>query len=342
MSTQVAYRYSHTVGYYQQIKARGFNSPVDLALGRDGLLYVLNRALYDMDANLPYSKRITMCTVDEEYLGEFGGGGTGDGEMMWPASITIDKDDKIYVSDEALQRISIYSKEGEFLSKWGVNGTGDGEFDRPAGIAFDRDDHLLVVDGLNNRIQKYNKRGGFLGGWGKGGSGDGEFNMPWGIAVDRAGDVYVADWRNDRIQKFNAEGKHMATWGSPGQGDGEFHRPAGVAVDREGIIYVADWGNERVQVLGPDGGFLSSFKGESGLSKWAESYFVSNMDELEERQKADMDPGVDRLAAGTPHDYAASTEKLFWGPTAVKVDDKGRVYVADSCRHRIQVYLKES
>jgi NHL repeat len=39
---------------------------------------------------------------------------------------------------------------------------------------------------------------------------------------------------------------------------------------------------------------------------------------------------------------SASIEKFFWGPTAVKVDDQGRVYVVDSCRHRIQVYRKNA
>jgi hypothetical protein len=39
-------------------------------------------------------------------------------------------------------------------------------------------------------------------------------------------------------------------------------------------------------------------------------------------------------------EVSASIEKLFWGPTAVRVDAQGRLYVVDSCRHRIQVYRK--
>ena len=338
MSTEVVYKYSHTVGGYTQ-RGLGFNNPVDVALGTDGLLYVLNRAGPEQQPRLHY-KRVMVCTVDEEYLGDFSSGGTGDGEMMWPVAIAIDKGESIYISDEALHRISIFNKQGQFLGKWGVKGKGEGEFSRPAGIAFDAEGNLLVVDGLNNRVQRFTKEGRYLGGWGKIGGADGEFNMPWGVAVDQAGDIYVADWRNDRIQKFDADGQHRASWGAPGQGDGQFHRPSGVAVDQEGLIYVADWGNERVQVLGPDGTFRAKFRGESGLSKWTKEYYVSNRDELEEREKSNLEPELDLAPNDILRDESASIEKLFWGPTSVKVDDLGRVYVVDTGRYRIQIYQK--
>ena len=341
MSDQGVYRYSHTIGFLG-IVGIGFFRPVDLARNSAGVLYVINRGLGEIEL-VHYYKRITMCTVDEEYLGEFSTGGSGDGELLWPNSIVIDKEDNLYISDEALHRISIFNKQGQFLTKWGVNGDGDGELNRPAGIAFDKDDNLLVVDGLNNRVQRFTKEGRFLGGWGRPGGGDGEFNMPWGITVDDAGNAYVADWRNDRIQKFDADGKHLASWGTSGQGDGEFYRPSGIDVDQEGNIYVADWGNDLIQVLGPDGGFRASFRGESGLSKWAEEWFTSAHPDLyRERLNANMEPELDPSPGVFLREESAGMEKLFWAPTSVKVDAEGRVYVVDTCRHRIQVYLKES
>jgi DNA-binding beta-propeller fold protein YncE len=335
-TSQDLYHYSQTVGFYAQV-GRGFNNPVDMALGRDGVLYVLNRAGSDIELRMPY-KRVTMCTLDETYLGQFSSGGTEDGQLMWPVAIAIDAEDHIYISDEALQRISIFDQHGRFLGRWGVEGAGAGAFDRPAGIAFDHDQHLLVVDSLNHRVQRYTKDGRFLGQWGTGGRGPGELNFPWGITVDRAGDVYVADWRNDRLQKFDGQGRFLASYGTSGRGDGEFSRPAGVAVDRQGHIYVADWGNQRLQVLAPDGGFLAKFRGEAGLSKWGESYFIANQDELEARQKADLEPDLSLSPTDDPREESASTEKFFWGPTAVKLDEQGGIYVVDSCRHRIQVY----
>jgi hypothetical protein len=110
---QQRYRYSHTIGFYAQI-GRGFNNPVDVAVRRDGVLYVLNRAGADTELRMIY-KRVTICTVDEEYRGEFSSGGTGDGQIMWPVAIALDQDDNLYISDEALQRISILTSRGNSL-----------------------------------------------------------------------------------------------------------------------------------------------------------------------------------------------------------------------------------
>ncbi|ETW98005.1 MAG: hypothetical protein ETSY1_20445 [Candidatus Entotheonella factor] len=338
MTSTHAFQYSHTIGMYAQI-GRGFNNPVDVALGRDEMLYVINRAGSDISSRMSY-KRVSMCTLNEAFHGEFSHGGTADGQIMWPVSIAIDAEQRLYISDEALHRISVFDQDGQFLYKWGMQGQGEGEFDRPAGLAFDADGHLLVADGLNHRVQRYTRDGQFLGQWGQHGHGAGEFYLPWGLATDAANHVYVADWRNDRIQKFDAQGTYVASWGALGSGEGEFHRPSGVAVDADGLIYVADWGNERVQILDPDGHFLALLRGEAGVSKWGQDYFISNQDELEERQQADLEPELDLLPSDGPREESASIEKLFWGPTSVKIDACGRLFVVDSCRHRIQVFNK--
>ena len=110
MKTEPIYRYSHTIGLFSQT-GRGFNNPVDVALGRGGVLYVLNRAGPEIPIRMPY-KRISMCTVTQEYLGEFSSGGTQDGQMWWPASIAIDRAGNVYFSDEALHRITVFSENG--------------------------------------------------------------------------------------------------------------------------------------------------------------------------------------------------------------------------------------
>ena len=338
MLTQTNYRYSHSIGIYALL-GRGFNNPVDVAFGPEGVLYVLNRAGPEVAVRMPY-KRVSMCTVDSEFLGEFSSGGTGDGQLMWPASIAIDRDANVYVSDEALHRVTVFDSKGNFLRNWGTRGSGDGQLNRPAGIAFDGNDNLLVVDGMNNRIQRFTRDGIFLDEWGSGGSGEGEFNIPWGIAVDEDDNVFVADWRNDRIQKFDGEGKFLAEFGGPGEDDGKFNRPSGVTVDADGNIYVADWGNERVQILGPNGDFVTKFRGESGMSKWADDYFSANTEEWEIRQQADLEPEFDAPPDDFAREESANIEKLFWGPVSVKLDDQGRMFVVESCRHRIQIYQK--
>jgi len=111
-------------------------------------------------------------------------------------------------------------------------------------------------------------------------------------------------------------------------------------VDRDGNIYVADWGNERVQILAPDGTLRSRLRGKAAVSKWGASYFIANPDELAERQKADLEPSLEIPPTDAARYESASIEKLFWGPVAVKLDAQDRLYVVESCRHRIQIYEK--
>ncbi len=341
MTTIARLQYSHTLGFMAN-QGRGFNNPVDLAINSRGNIFVLNRAGPEVGVRIAY-KRIMRCTPAEEYLGEFCTGGTGDGELWWPSSLAFDDKDRLYVADEALNRISVYDEDGNFVSKWGVGGAGAGQFNRPSFIAFDHEYNLLVADSLNHRIQRYTREGRFLSQWGEYGGGNGQFNMPWGLAVDSEGHVYVSDWRNDRIQKFGADGAFLDTFGVPGQEAGKFNRPAGLAVGPQGDIIVADWGNERVQIMDSQGRFVASFRGESRDSLWAQDYFAANPDEANARGAAHLEPEIGNrpeynLQRGYEWERSANVEKLFWGPTSVKVGPEGLVYVVDSLRHRIQIY----
>src|ERR671914_405649 len=284
MTTRVqgaTFRYSHTIGRGEEA-GTGFKNPVSVARGADDVMYVVSRA-YDYRAD---SKRITICTVGEDYIGEMGNGArlggelmdtgenAGPGSLVWPTDIALDSEENVYVTDEWLNRIAIFTKDGDWVGAWGVVGQGDGEFDKPSGIVFDAEDNLYLVDTGNNRIQKFTKDGRFLAKWGREGSGDGEFNMPWGIDIDDVGNVYVADWDNDRLQIFDDEGGFitlltgdatLSKWGETkldanpemrlqreiAQGlerEKFFRGPIGVTVDDQDRIFVVDSQRNRIQV----------------------------------------------------------------------------------------------
>ena len=326
--------YSHSVGR-GGLAGMGFYHPSAAAIGEGDLVYVVNRGS-EMISDVPWNRtgtgsRVTVLTMgkvpgDEEFVGEFGEYGDGDGQFIWPVGIALDSQGNVYVTDEWLNRVSIFDKDGNFLSLWGFSGDRDGEFAGPAGIAIDQKDNLYIVDSRNHRVQKLTKDGKILNRWGKLGDGDGEFNSPWGITMDSQGYVYVADHKNHRAQKFTSEGEFVANIGSYGIGRGQLNHPADVAVDPDGDLYVCDWANNRVQAFGPDGRFITSFIGDAQqLSKWAKMTVDANADVMKARRRV----------------YTTEPEWRFALPTGVAFDPKKeRLIVVDSQRYRLQIYNK--
>ena len=323
--------YDRTIGFTAMV-GRGFYYPTDSAAGDDGRLYVLNRSL-EPD---PRGVRVTVMDLDEEYFGTFGAHGEGDGQFISPLSITIDREQRVFVSDVYLNRITAMSTGGEFIESWGSGGVGDGQLDGPCGLAFNSANELFVVDHRNNRVQRFTADGQYLDKFGDAGSDAGQFNLPWGIFVSSDDYILVADWGNDRVQKLTPDGEFVTAFGTSGRGEGEFHRPASVCVDEDGYIYVADWGNHRVQALDPDGGFVQSLRGQATVSKWAQDWLDTNVEEAAARGRSNLDLPPD-LFDGDPHEESSHIEKYFWGPSSVTLDGD-HLYVVDSSRHRVQVF----
>ncbi len=317
---RVGFSYDKTLGM-----RRLTNTPVDLAVDGSGDLFILCRG------GISFIRRLSQ---DDEDLGainlaaggaaQIGGSHSVNSKFVWPASMVMDSQENLWISDEGTNKITIIDKQGEILGQWGESGSGEGQFDRQSGIALDPDGNVYVTDTRNHRIQKFTRDGEFLMEFGSFGDAEGELNMPWGICVDELGDVYVADWRNDRIQKFSADGEFIFSIGESGDGEGEFNRPSGVTVDADGDIYVADWANSRVQLFRPDGVFVELFRGDATLSKQAFHYMKSNVKALRLREMASIEP----------------QKRVRW-PVSVRVYDH-MMYIADYGSDRVQVYKKEA
>jgi hypothetical protein len=97
-----------------------------------------------------------------------------------------------------------------------------------------------------------------------------------------------------------------------------------VAVDDDGLVYVADWGNNLVRIYEPGGVLAATLEGDADLSVWAVEYLASDAVTAQLREQA----------------AHPEQEKRFWWPTGIKLDGAGRLYVVESCRHRMQVYQK--
>ena len=81
--------YSHCLGMYG-MSGLGFWAPLDFAFGANGVLYVVNRGGEEL------GQRISKCTIDHKFLGQFGGYGSGDGQFIWPVSIALDQDENLF------------------------------------------------------------------------------------------------------------------------------------------------------------------------------------------------------------------------------------------------------
>ena len=116
----VSMAYLKTIGIVNNgDNGRGFANPYDVAVSRDGRIFVLNRC----DPARATAIRVGICTLDEEYLGEFGNGfGTGDGQFGLPVAITFDSNERLYVTDEYLHRISIFDSSGALREQVGRDG----------------------------------------------------------------------------------------------------------------------------------------------------------------------------------------------------------------------------
>ncbi len=328
-----AYDFSHAMG--RGGVGAGFTSGNALAFSSDNLVYVLSRGGEAVTA-VPWNRtargaRVTKFDVglqagDEEFIAEFGRNGDSRGELTWPAGLALDSRDRIYVTDEWLNRVNVFDSEGNLLWDWGTTGTGDGEFDGPSGIVCDKDDNLYIVDSRNHRVQKFSNDGRFLAKFGGPGSGDGQLNSPWGITLDREGFLYVVDHKNHRVQKFTPQGEYLAQFGSYGVGRGELNHPSDVAVDPDGDVYVCDWGNDRVQAFDPSGKFFTSFIGDARqLTKWAQMIVQTNPEAVKRRREVKNFQAEWRLQM----------------PRAVAFDaPNNRLLILDTQRSRIQIYNK--
>jgi DNA-binding beta-propeller fold protein YncE len=346
------YDWSHAVGR-NAARGPGFNYVQTMCLGKGHHLYAANRG-NENNFGMHVNKTRLGGPGEEEWLEDFCEYGEGDGKCTWIFGVAVDDArDRVYVSDDWRNTISVFDTSGKFIQKWGAAGSGDGELRRPAGLAVEKSGNVIVVDSGNNRLQVFSPEGKLVGKCGQAGSGPGEFNQPWGIHVDKDGHIYVADWNNHRIQKLSPEGRFMMAIGqygtiTPPEGAyavtlygpyvsaaGEsvgypkpdfLNHPTDVAVDSDGDIYVCDWGNHRICTFDSEGGPIAHLIGDAQvLSKWGQQTVDANPDMAKARRRV----------------RSLEPQWRFCFPTAVEFNpETDDIIIAEHQRNRLQIYKK--
>lgn len=165
----------------------------------------------------------------------------GEGQFIGPHGLTIDSEDRVWLTDVDLHQVFLYDRAGRLLRTFGergVPGVDERHFNRPTDVAVAEDGTFYVGDGYgNSRVVKFSGKGEYLLAWGTKGSGPGQFDNPHSVALDGAGRVYVADRYNDRVQIFDERGRYLTEWKRA-----ELGRPWAVRTSTDGFVWVVDGG----------------------------------------------------------------------------------------------------
>ena len=209
-------------------------------------------------------------------------------KLCSPYGVAVDKEDSIFVTEEAAHLVSKFSGDGKFIKSFGRQGEGDGELDSPKAVkviqnqvyvcdqknrriqvlsvdlehvttisldlqatdvALDAQSNLyVVVQGGLPMIHQYDSKGLVYQGMIK----HKDFCSLSGICFDAVQNfIYAVDITSCCVMQMTPDpaGECVATFCRKGTGDGELLSPCGIAVDPDGYLYVCDTGNNRVLVF---------------------------------------------------------------------------------------------
>jgi len=125
-----------------------FNFPTNVAVDRDGFLYVSDSLNF----------RVQVFDTDFRPAGQIGGYGDMPGYFSQPKGVAVSSAGHIYVVDAQFEAVQVFSRDGTLLLPFGHEGTGPGEFWLPAGIHIDRNDRIWIADTYNRRVQVFDYR----------------------------------------------------------------------------------------------------------------------------------------------------------------------------------------
>ena len=124
-----------------------FNFPYDLAVGKDGRLYVVDTGNF----------RVQVFDRDGRYLKSFGGAGRQPGNFARPKEIAADAEGNLYVVDAAFGNFQIFDPEGALLLYIGQLAEQDApaRYKLVSGIHVDEDGRVYFVDQWFRKIDVF-------------------------------------------------------------------------------------------------------------------------------------------------------------------------------------------
>ncbi len=171
--------------------------PTGLALGPAGELFVASTA----------SHSVRRYDAAGRLVREYGGRGSGTGQMNYPTYLWLTPPAELLVTDTMNFRIQRIDAEDGVLGVFGQAGNVSGSLARPKGVAMDRHGHIYVVDGMHHAMQIFDRDGQLLLAVGEQGRDPGQFWLPSGVYATAEDLIFVADAFNRRVQVFRYVGE---------------------------------------------------------------------------------------------------------------------------------------
>jgi DNA-binding beta-propeller fold protein YncE len=275
------------------------------------------------------------------------------GQFEYPYDVAIDSvTGDIFVADTYNHRIQVFDSTYQPLHPpraFGGFGTAAGRLNFPHAVAFDaKNGRVIVADTFNNRIQAFLPDGTPANVFGGTNVIEG-FLWPFGVAVDPSGQLFVVDSGHHRVEVFSPSGAPVRTigLGTEGHANGQFDWPWSVEATADRVL-VADQMNNRIQVFANDASNTFLFhigQHDDPLLEWPLGVAVGPgptgtiyvTDTNHHQVKAfSATTGEQLYVVGTPGQQG-SDPGSFFDPVGLTVDADGRIYVADTQNHRVQV-----
>ncbi len=256
------------------------------------------------------------------------------------------------------ERSSEAALRSQFFSRAiviGARGVGIGEFNKPRSLACDTEGNVYAVD-MTGRVQKFTPDGNFLRTWQMP---ETELGKAKGMGRDPQGNIIVIEPHYQRVNNYTPDGTLVAQWGCRGTNEGCFILPRAVAVNSRGEYFISEYmGQERVQrfevkSLGETFNTLqltpnspdvsrSPANGKQEHTNWPYAKSDTPLVALSQ-QPAGSEAGAPRHEAKLLQVIGRAGRKdgEFNRPEGICVDAEDRLYVADSCNHRIQIFAAD-
>lgn len=178
-----------------------FLRPSDMLVAPDGSIFVVDG--HHADGN----NRVVKFDDEGNYLLEWGGTGTADGEFRDPHALAMDSQGRLFVGDRANSRLQIFTQDGEHLETWH-------QFGRPSGLFIDENDVLYSADSESNTARNAGWRRGIYIGSARTGfvtafipdpepdPDNSGTSAAEGVAVDALGNIYGAEVGPRMLRKY--------------------------------------------------------------------------------------------------------------------------------------------